>query len=349
MCRIERPSLLALAALFTISATPLVAQPTRPIPLAEVHCDARRLHGLLDRTTFSSRQGAKPIQLNWTFGSRDGDFAGIALTTQWLPPTVPFNSEKHLWFELDRDAMPLARNSAARLQKTLTLTRVATASDLRPSDDREALFVNVNPTESPNPAVAARLRIDNLTSGIATTTRRGSGLEQIAEPCHSAFTDVDVHVFRVLARLFRSFAYNCCGSSSDQPQYQQSAVIYRGAEATRRADGTTRTAYRIDAEESEGDARLAIEVLVDVDPDGRLGRGSIRRLPNCTSAGQRDCSREGVQFEGFLVRPAPAGDGYPDVEIQVCNTSIDGSPCSTEPLVFNFAALLSGTDWAERP
>lgn len=351
MRRIHCPSLPLLVWLVSLvaasaSVDSASAQVARPLTLEEVHCDADRLAGLLERSTLTSPQVQKPIQLTWTFGSRAGDFAGIALTNQWQPPTVPFNSEKQLWFELDRDVMPLRRNPALNPLPTFTLARVASASDLRPADDPERLTVTVNPTSSEAPPSGSLLSIDNRAAGVAVSTKSGLGLRAISRDCHGDFSAADLHVFRVVSKLLRTFAFNCCGSSSESPQYLQRALLYRGAAVAFLPDGKTRTTYRIDALEDHGDTRLSVELEVDLAADGTLGRGAFRRLPACTSENQRDCSREGVEVDIVLVRPAPAGNGYPlGQSILVCNRLNDGSACPTE-VVFDFADLLRGTDWA---
>jgi hypothetical protein len=346
----NRKTLSLLSAFSFALATSAVAQPTRPLTLEEVHCDQDHLTALLLRSQLLSSQRAKPISLTWTFGSAEGDFVGFAHTDQWEPSTVPFNPEKHLWVNLDRQVMPLSRNPSTVLLPTYTLSRLTTATDLLPPGNAERLELRIVPTHSESPPIGSQLRVDNLLGGIGTSTRRGIGLSGIEGRCHADFTKADLHALRVLTRVVRTYLFNNGGSSVESPDYEQQAIVYRGPTAEPLDGGGARTSFRVDAidRDPDGSFRFSAEILIDIGADGRLGNATIRPLPDCTADGERDCTRLFVEGQIWVTRPTASGQNYPfPVEAFACKEGFVSQSCPSNATPFDFAEVLRESAWAK--
>ena len=341
------------AVLFSLATTALHGQVAQPHSLDQVHCEADRLLNLLNRTQFDSDQSAKPIAILWTPGNREGDFSGLALSTQFPEPTRPFDFEKQLWLDL-HSASSLLRDPAAARRPTVTLVRNDLASDLLAAGDRERLTVKVDPTGSPVPRAGDLLKVGNLKPGSSAATKRG--LNAFPAPCGAPLSAADLHVFKVLARLVRGLQYIEGGSSSEFPRFRQRALIYRGAAAAA-IPGGTRVSYRIDVYDDQFGGggsppdRFSTEIDIDLGFDGTLGAAVLRRLPLCTVEGQRDCSRGGGLATIDIVRPVPPGVFAPAAASLCFFPNFDGTdiaPCTPTQTSLDFAVLLAGTEW-ERP
>lgn len=326
------------------------AQLSRPLTLDQVHCEEDRLTSLLSRTQFLSAQAAKPIAMTWTLGNAEGDFSGLALSTQFPVPARPFDFEKQLWVDL-HSAASLLRDPAAARRPTVTLVRNDLLTDLLPAADPERLTVKVDATGSPVPRPGDFAAVDNLRSGAEASTKRG--LKAFPTPCGSPLSAADLHVFRVLAKVVRGLYYNEGGSSSDSPKYRQRALIYRGAEAVPLLSGGMRVAYRIDVIDDEigRPDRFSAELEIDLGADGTLGAAVLHRLPLCSTVGERDCSSAangGGLATIEIVRPVPPGVFAPSAAFLCFFPNFDGTdlePCTPTETTFDFATILAGTDW----
>jgi len=340
--------------LLACGAVAASAQVSQPLTLDQVHCEADRLFSLLERTQFESAQFAKPIAITWTLGNAEGDFSGLALSTQFPEPVNPFGFEKQLWVDL-HSAASLLRDPAAARRPTVTLVRNDLLTDLLPPADPERLTVKVNATGSPVPRPSDFATVDNLRPGTSASTKRG--LSAFPSPCGSPLSAVDLHVFRVLAKEIRGLYYNEGGSSSEFPKYRQRALIYRGAAAVPLLSGGMRVSYRIDVYDDEFGGggnppdRFSLEMDIDIGPDGSLGAAVLRRLPTCATVGQRDCSsiaNGGGRATIDVVRPVPRGVSAPSAASLCYFVNFDGTdiePCTATEVSLDFATILAGTDW----
>ena len=338
------------------AATAIAAPPTQPMSVDQVHCHADRLQALLDRTDllfgdqFSIRGGAaapKPVALLWTDGSPAADPVGYAYSTQWTNAGA-LGPEKHLVVDLNVHETPLGRDPSTALVPTYTLARDVLASDARQPGDVEALTISVNPVRTLTPPLGYRLRVGNVRTAAVAETKRGEGLAAALAPCDAVLSVADVHALRVLASVLRPLLWIEFGSSSESPERATFAVLYRGAAADP-IPGGARTSFRLDAAPpDEPERRLAVELLIDIADDGALGAASMRLLPPCTAAGERDCSGPNEFGDATLqvIHPVAAGQLWNEPEAPtLCLLPDDHLPCTSGPVTFDFAERLRDTRW----
>lgn len=347
-----------LAALLTLAlpapADVPAASVTAPLSLAQVHCEQDRLQALVDRTDIvfagggSVRTGAfaKPFGLVWARGGMTGDPTVFAYTGQWHDAGA-FGPEKHLVADLLPDVSPLGRDPRTPLVPTFTLARDPLASDFDPTN--ETFGVTLNPVLAEHPPRGYALQVSDRAAEPAASTRRGRGLGEAAGACGFTASPADLHALRVLSRILRPVVWICCGSSSESPERATFAILTRGPEATPIARGV-RTAFRLDAATPGApQRRLAAEILVDIGLDGTLGAASMRLLPVCSAAGERDCTGPDLASDLTLqvIRPVAAGRSWDEASAPVVCLTPDWhfTPCGPGPLAIDFAERLEGTTW----
>ena len=333
-------------ALFSLSS-PAAAQPVHSLTAAQVDCQAGQLRTILGRSAilFGPGYDERAAMFLFTYGSPDGDLAGLALMEQQDLEGNPAGAERQMAFAVERTATKLQRNPTKPQQSSLFLVRDRLSSDLAKLEDPFAMAVVVDPTWDPshNQNPFSLLIINNLTDqegGTAGDAKAGRGLLAILSSCSHAFTQADLHVFSVLSRTLRFTAWS--GASSGE-QVHKLVSIYRGADVETVAGGV-RASYRVDVlpvEPSKDLGRMSIDVQVDMADDGTLGEASLRVLPACSAAGEKHCSTSTVPVEASVIHPVYGNQKWTQPAPTVC---WKGKSCSSE-VSFSFAERLEGTSW----
>jgi hypothetical protein len=280
----------------------------------------------------------------FTYGSPEGDLAGLALMEQQDLSGNPAGAERQMAFAVERTDTRLQRNPTKPLQSSLFLVRDRLSSDLAKLEDPFAMAVVVDPTWDPphNQNPFSLLIINNLTDqegGTAGDAKAGRGLLAILSTCSHAFTPTDLHIFAVLSRTLR---FTASGESSGELVHKL-VSIYRGA-AVETVAGGVRATYQVDVlpvEPSKDLGRVSIEVQVDLADDGTLGEASLRVLPACATSGQQRCSTSTVQVDASVIHPVFGNQKWTQPAPTVC---WKGKSCSSE-VSFSFAERLEGTSW----
>jgi hypothetical protein len=334
-------------------AAPAVAQLPQPLTAAEVACNAEQLAGILARSTIAMEHASrKPVVLSVTYGSVTGALQGLAYTDQFETDSdLGATPEHHLWFSSNPDETSLLRNPGRPQLDSLSLTRSRLNSDLVPGGHPDAMAVLIDPTLDPanNTQLTSLLQIDNRLegSGVPSDAKPGRGLADLLTPCHGRLAAYDVHVFGVLAKTLRIFAFSTGSTDPEAFLRSKLVAIYRGEHASELGDGV-RAAYRVDVypiTASGVDGRAAFEVLVDVAPDGAVGAASIEALPRCAAAGQRHCSTTGAEVQMAAIRPVGAGQFWALTGLPLaCVNAKAGSACP-QRASFSFFERLAGTSW----
>ncbi|MEP7010396.1 MAG: Calx-beta domain-containing protein [Acidobacteriota bacterium] len=287
---------------------------------AEVACDAARLTGLLARTTATPRAAAKLTNLNVSF-TGTGDFAGIA-TEGTGPQTV----EKALAFSSNPEETTFLRNPVRPQLFSVSLTRNDLNSDLvAAATDPEAIRLAINPTLDVHPPVGNLLAIDSVSgaAGKIADAKPGRGLAPLLAPCHRRFSDRDVHLFRVLAKMARA-------ELSGAPRTE--IAIYRGTETD---------SYRLDAFPYKANGaslgRLSATLDATFTAAGALDQGTLRILPRCTEGQTSDCTD--VVGAAALALYRPETSGTPSTTFVRLESGV---------AEFEWDNLLQGTTW-EKP
>ncbi len=286
----------------------------------EVTCDAARLTGLLARTTATPGAAAKLTNLNVSF-TGTGDFAGIA-TEGTGPQTV----EKALAFSSNPEEITFLRNPVRPQLFSVSVTRNDLNSDLvAGTSDPEAIRLAINPTLDTNPPAGNLLAIDNVSgaAGKIADAKPGRGLAPLLAPCHRPFSDRDVHLFRVLAKMARA-------ELSGAPRTE--IAIYRGAETD---------SYRLDAFPYKANGaslgRLSATLDATFTAAGALDQGTLRILPRCTEGQTSDCTD--VVGAASLALYRPETSGTPTTTFVRLESGV---------AEFGWDDLLQGTTW-EKP
>jgi hypothetical protein len=351
------PQTAALLSLVLLAAAvPAAAQLPQPQPLsaADVECSADQLTSLLARSSIAMATGAskKPVVLSLTYGSTTGGLQGLAYTEQFdTDSDLAASPEHHLWFSSNPNEARLLRNPGRPQLDTLSLTRSRLNSDLVPAGHPDAMAVLIDPTLDPvnNTQLNSLLQIDNVGSaaGVPSDAKPGRGLADILVPCETKLSAADLHVFAVLAKTLRFFAFST--DSNDQQAFLRSKLIaiYRGEEATP-VGGGTRAAYLIDVYPMNAagvSGRASFDLLVEIDADGTLGDATVDALPRCSGPGQRRCSTLSAEVQLAVIRPVAGGQFWALTGLpMVCLNRPAGSACPVRA-EFSFGERLAGTSW----
>ncbi|HEV8581273.1 MAG TPA: hypothetical protein VGX68_19585 [Thermoanaerobaculia bacterium] len=334
---------------YILAAGSVAAQPlSNPLTSEQVACNEAQLAGLLDRlsvdaihhqTTEQSQTWAVLSRiLLVTYSNRFGFFEGLAVAG-WIAPgddtaegTV--RGESFLAFDLNPSIRTTLANPARQRLAQISLMREETSSTLVGSGSPETLAVFLNPTAVPN-ATSGRLEINNLQtaapSGQARSadTKPGRGLAGLTSPCHTELTDFDRFVFEVLERIFRVQA-------PGNPARGSKVAIFRGEEPL---------TYRVDVYPVGAKGKVALDLALQVDGEGRLQTGSLRILPGCAAGAQLGCSSAGIPLDFFLFPPVSGGTGQTRVTSDLM-TEISFKPGTTpSPVTADFIRLLGKTLW----
>lgn len=337
-----------LACLAVISSA--AAQSPTALTSQQVDCNADQLRAMSRRSAliFGPFHTERTATLLWTYGP-PGGFQGLAIVEPFNEEGQEVAGENQLSFSVVPNAVKLLRNPARQQLDSVVVTRDDLNSDLSRFEQSHAVAVVVDPTIDPlkNEDPATLAVVDNLQmeeGGVASNSKPGRGMAAVLVPCHSAFSKTDLHVFGVLSRVVRAVSYTGRRTDPKSGYRSKLATIYRGEEATP-VGGAVRTAYRIDffPTGAEGLGRIAVEMLIDLGPDGTLGNATMRLLPTCTGNGQRHCTSAVSEAVVAVVRPTLGGQSWNLASSpSVCLGT--GSACSPE-VSFSFQDILQGTTW----
>ena len=290
--------------------------PGDELSAAEVSCDATRLSGLLARTTATPKGTGRLTNLNVSF-TGTGDFAGIA-TEGTGPQTV----EKALAFSSNPEEITFLRNPVRPQLFSVSVTRNDLNSDLVAATDPEAIRLAINPTLDTNPPAGNLLAIDNVAgaAGRIADAKPGRGLAPLLAPCHRPFSDNDVHLFRVLAKMARA-------ELAGAPRTE--IAIYRG---------TAAGSYRLDAfpynAAGASLGRLSATLDVTFNGAGALDQGTLHILQRCTAGQTTDCTN--VVGDAALALYKPEAAGTPSTDFVRLTNGVAG---------FGWDDLLDDTTW----
>ncbi|HEX7185553.1 MAG TPA: hypothetical protein VF756_27260 [Thermoanaerobaculia bacterium] len=330
------------------------AQLPKPLTAEQVACNADQLRAMLGRSAaiFGPFYDDRTATFLFTFGAPSRDLGGIALMEQTDKNGDVVGPEHLLSFSISPSRSKLLRNPERRQLNTIYLLRDRPGSDLGRLEDAYAMAVVVDPTLEPlkNDDPNTLLVIDNLTpeeGGIAGDSKVGRGLIQILDHCANNFSEVDLHVFNVLARTVRATAYTGRRSDNDVTLLHKLASVYRGEQAAV-ISGGVRTTYRIDLfPVGSGQAdlhRVSLEMAIDIGTDGSLGDATLRVLPACASAADRHCTSATVEVDVSVIRPMFGNQTWSQPAPTVCANGPAG--CASE-VSFSFADTLAGTTWLQ--
>lgn len=272
--RMPVPALLrwTLAAACLAGASPAAAQDlTRPLTTAEVECTELQLERLISRMEFFVPElpFAPVSDLLVAPGDGEPSYQGLLATVQGEDGSGP---EWQLAFHV-QPVRSLLTNPERPPLGQVSLTREEPSSSLVPPGGAPQISVVLNPSLARPAPPELELAIDNVAepAGRGTSTRPGRGLAQdgLLTPCTDRLTAFDRHVFAVLQRIVRVQTQFFAGSFFAQSG--SDIAVFRGADPH---------VYRLNAY-GGASGKVAVEIVVDWTPEGRLTTAAMRILPQC--------------------------------------------------------------------
>ncbi len=332
-----RPLLLLLSFCWMAAVQPVQGQVTQPLTAGESRCEAKRMYAATLQSWAWPRDLSFPesreARLTLSPAGPAGGIQGVAYLDQFTFAigTLASTPEELLWFTLGQTAPNRPQN--------VRLARTAETVLVDPDYVFSMAFVH-GPFEA---AVAgdwnALLDVDNIEppEGAAVDFKRLPQLAEALRPCHARHTAADLRVFSLLQRILRVQTHPVHPNF-----YLQShkMVIYRGRTAEPIAGGV-RTSYRVDVYPWYEQFRLALEILIDIDEQGRPGNATAYPLRDCNSPLEQVHCNNGWG-EVYIIKPVAPGQFYDfDQTVGFCVDSFCANRGS-----FNFAERLAGTPWA---
>lgn len=331
-----RPLLLLLSFCWMAAVQPAQGQVTRPLTAGESRCEAKRMYAATLQSWAWPRDLSFPesreARLTLSPAGPAGGLQGVAYLDQFTFAigTLASTPEELLWFTLGQTAPNRPQN--------VRLARTAETVLVDPGYAFTMAFLYGPFAVAWAGDRSALLDVDNIEApeGVAADTKRLPQLAQALRPCHAKHTAADFRVFNLLQRILRVQTH-----PAHPNFYLQShkMVIYRGRTAEPIPGGGVRTAYRVDAYPFHEEYRLALEILVDIDAQGRPGNATAYPLRDCDSPEQVHCNYQ--WGEAYFIKPAAPGQFYDlDQALGFCV----GDFCTNRGS-FNFAERLAGTPW----
>ena len=328
------------------------AQVTQPLTAEQVHCSADQLRTVLGRSAifFGPAYNEQTATFLFTYAGGSNELAGLALMEQEDTTGRVVAADRQLLFSVIPSRSRLRRNPSKPQLTSYNLIRDMASSDPSRLEDPFAMAVIIDPTVDPlkNDNFSTLLAIDNLSlqeGGLTSDGKTGRGLQAILERCPATtFTKADRHVFDVLLRMLRTTAWTTNRTDRKAERLHKLAMVYRGEEASTLSTGT-RTSYRIDVFPllEKTTPRVSLELLVDIGQDGSLGDATLRVLPACAAAADRDCSSAPSEVAVSIIHPV---SGQQKWKAEPGTTVCWKGPASCPSEVsFSFAERLKGTSW----
>lgn len=356
MCKLFHRGLtfvLILGTLATVAA-PAHAQLTNNLSIQQVACNERQLQQILSLMTLERGNGNnnnnnnRSLSLLVTYSNQFGFYEGLAVVNQTPlranAPLAAGGAEHFLAFHLNPDIRQLLSNPQRPQLAQVSLVREETTSNLVAANSANALRLSLNPTLDPN-ADEALLQINNFQAngqscaGVRSVdVKPGRGLISagLTEACHQQLTDFDRHVFAILERMVRVQA----PGTGSNAQLDTKIAIFRGQ------DDLT---YRIDVyplgTNGQMTGKVALELELQVDGQGRISTGQLRILPSCLGgAPASNCTSSTTALEVFLLPPVFGGFETRLTSGSSASISFQAG-ASPAPVSVDFGDLLSDTTW----
>lgn len=350
MCKLFHRGLMSFLILGALAvALPAQAQLTNELDTTQVTCNEQQLEQILRLMTLERRNNNNPnrsLTLLMTYSNEVGFYEGLAVMNQTplrANATVGAQASEHfLAFHLNPDIRQLLSNPERPQLAQVSLVREETASNLVGGNSANGLILSLNPTLDPD-ADEALLEINNFqATGQACGQARSADIKPgrgliaagLTQSCHQQLTDFDRHVFAILERIVRV-------QVSGNQNVDTKVAIYRGEDPL---------TYRIDVYPLSAtgamSGKVALELDLQADSQGRISTGELRILPPCIGGTpQTGCSSSTVNLEVFLLAPVFGGvqsrlASGPGVSIVFAGTS-------PAPVPVDFGDLLSDTTWNE--
>jgi hypothetical protein len=320
---------------------------TQTLTSEEVACNERQLELLLKRM----RGGSEIFQsvqrtLAVSYSNSAGFYDGLAMTNQIPHDVNPPGEyyERYLAFNLNPSIRTLLLNPSRPELDQIGLNREQSSSNFVQRGSAFELTVTLDPTlGGGDPLVINNLEEPSIgqpyNGFLGNSTKPGRGLtaDGLLAPCHGKLTDFDRHVFSVLQRVVRA------SSRGERPVPDMEIAIFRGE-----APQTYRLDFYPIYQHFEERGRMAAELRISWDAEGRLLTAEMKALPACTQSGQFACSNaENTTPSAFFIPPVFGGhEYYQSAEVQdgVYYSWIEGP---SAPVTIDFEALLADSTWNE--
>lgn len=326
------------------------AQPVTNVLTAEqVSCNESQLSNLLQRLTLigiNDPEDTRSLNLFVTYSNPFGFFEGLAVVNQKpIQATTPIGGtrpESFLAFSLNPSIRTTLLNPTRQRLPQVSLVREESSSNLVSPSSPDALSLLLNPTLA-DQGGAGRLEINNINvtgSNASCSLRRdldvkpGRGLilAGLTSPCHTELTDFDRFVFEILERTLR------VQSPGDASQ-DFKVALFRGE---------NNQVYRIDIYPVDVNGatsgRIALELAVTTDVQGRLQTGTLSVLPACASTLDDNCTSTNADVDVYVFAPVLAGTQIRRATDPFAKLSIrNGVP--TPAITVSWTDLLENTPW----
>lgn len=356
MCKLFHRGLTFVLILGTLAAVavPAQAQLTNNLSIQQVACNERQLQQILSLMTLERGNGSsnnnRSLSLLVTYSNQFGFYEGLAVVNQTPlranAPLAAGGAEHFLAFHLNPDIRQLLSNPARPQLAQVSLVREETASNLVAANSANALRLSLNPTLDPN-ADEAQLQINNFQAngqscvGVRSVdVKPGRGLVSagLTDACHEQLTDFDRHVFAILERMVRVQASGTGGGNNNL--LDTKIAIFRGQDAL---------TYRIDVyplgTNGQMTGKVALELELQADGQGRISSGQLRILPSCLGgAPASNCTSSTTALEVFLLPPVFGGFETRLTSGSSASISFQAG-ASPAPVSVDFGDLLSDTTW----
>ncbi len=358
MRQVHRGGACLLLGLIALAGVPdLKAQElTRTLTAEQVGCNDDQLERLLYRSHLAPVRAGKLHTLFVSYNELSlYEGLGVARPN---PERFSGPEEAYLAFHLNPDVRPHLLNPARLPLGQISLTREESSSNLVPPLVQDAMVLQVNPLavvgDQPPWSEPGVLRINNFnvpaagapyTGHMTSDVKPGRGLENdgLLAVCHTSFTAFDRWIFSLLQRMLVVTANTFLGGAATLEHSTEVAVFRDQDPHTFRIH-----VYPHSASAAPDTNRVAVRLLIDWTPDGRLTTGLIEMLPRCTGSGQEDCTT-GISVEEVrvaLTRPILGGTGpRPFPWCGFAYNTLFGNPSGEYRADVDFAQLLEGTAW----
>lgn len=340
-------------ALLTL-AVPAFAQTSfdNTLTAAQVNCNETQLQRLLARLDLDPAGSNNPnpdrdFTLFVTYSNEFGFYEGLAVSNQ--TPLRAANAsggaqtaEHFLAFHINPSIRSFLTNPARTPLSQVSLEREESASTFVGQNNPNAISVTFNPTLD-LAGTDGLLEINNfqatgascsLAQTLSTKPGRGLITAGLTTNCHTEFSELDRTMFALLQRTLRVDVGGPFGGDAE-------VAIYRGEDPL---------SYRIDIYplNNQGAAtagKLALLLTVDVSPQGDLQTGQLRVLADCTAGQTTGCTSTEIPMEVYLFPPVFGGSQVRLNSGASFLLDFDPTATSTDPVDFNWGALLTGTAW----
>lgn len=325
---------------------------TQPLTPEEVACNERQLEKLLQRMNTAKARYSLPevsTSLLVSYSNSSGFYEGLALTNQLfrldiggIPPLPPY--EHYLAFNVNPSIRTLLLNPERPELGQVGLNREQSSSNLVTPGGYFDLVLTLDPTLGGGDSLVinnyAEPALEQPYNGfLADSTKPGRGLaaDGLLTPCHGKLSDFDRHIFAILQRMVRA------GDASEFLSPDDEISIFRGEDPH-----TYRINFYPIYEGLLGGPRMAVELKISWNHEGRLTEAVMRALPACTTEGQSGCSAsDRGALVVFLISPLFGGSELYPGSAGVNGVSYVWYEGPSAPVTIDLAALLAHTTWNE--